>query len=122
MSLKTRTPSKGLSYQDALLQIADKLQGVDQDYKIGSFWEFVRDVWSQSFDKPELFNAWHVGYLAEDIQDAVEQGLHYCAVLPRARFKSTILGHAFTMWRMLTQKKDLKVLYCDMKYVTHIQN
>jgi hypothetical protein len=111
LSLKNKTLSKGLSYQDAILQIADKLQGVDQEYKLGSFWEFVRDVWSLSFDRPQLFNAWHVGFLAEDIQDAVEQGLHYCAVLPRAHFKSTILGHAFTMWRMLTQKKDLKVLY-----------
>jgi len=111
LPIQTKPLAKGLSYNDAILQLADTLEGVEQTAKIGSFWEFVRDVWSQSFEKPELFNAWHVGYLAEDIQDAVEQGLHYCAILPRAHFKSTILGHAFTMWRMLTQKKDLKVLY-----------
>ena len=36
-----------------------------QAIKVGSFWEFLRDVWSQSFDHPEYFQAWHIGIVAE---------------------------------------------------------
>ena len=28
--------------------------------QVGSFWEFLRDIWSQGFDHPEYFKAWHV--------------------------------------------------------------
>jgi len=104
--------NRGLSYIDAIKHLSDELTGAGKvSVEIGSFWEFVRDIWSLSFDKPELFNTWHVGYLAEDIQDATEQGLHYCAILPRAHYKSTILGHAFSVWTILKKEKDLKVLY-----------
>ena len=79
--------------------------------KIGSFWEFVRDIWSQSYDHPEYFSAWHVGVLSEDIEGCVDDGLNYCAVLPRFHFKSTVLGHAFSVWRLLKAPRDCSVLY-----------
>ena len=37
--------------------------------QVGSFWEFLRDIWSQGFDHPEYFKAWHVGVVAEDMQE-----------------------------------------------------
>lgn len=104
--------NKGMSYIEAIKHLSDELTGAGKvSVNIGSFWEFVRDIWSLSFSKPELFNEWHVGYLAEDIEDAVSQGLHYCAILPRAHYKSTILGHAFSVWRILKMERDLKILY-----------
>jgi hypothetical protein len=79
--------------------------------KVGSFHEFLINIWSQSFENPEYFNAWHVGIVAEDIEECMQKGLNYCAVLPRFHFKSTILGHAFSVWRLLTAPRDCSVLY-----------
>ena len=79
--------------------------------KVGSFHEFLVNIWAQSFDNPEYFNAWHVGRVAEDIEYCMQEGLNYCAVLPRFHFKSTLLGHAFSVWRLLTAPRDCSVLY-----------
>ena len=78
---------------------------------IGTFWEFVRDVWSLSFERPELFRAWHVQFLCEELEATINEGSNYTAVLPRAHFKSTILGHAFAIWLLLKAKTDTRVLY-----------
>ena len=80
-------------------------------YKVGGFRDFLQNVWCYSFDHPEYFQAWHVGVLADDIQECVETGMNYVAVLPRFHFKSTVLGHAFSVWRLLTAPRDCSVLY-----------
>jgi len=98
------------TYKDAVQRLAAGLVQ-QQKYEVGSFYEFVRDVWSQSFDNPEYFDAWHVGVVAEDIEECLETGLNYVAVLPRFHFKSTILGHAFSVWRLLKAPRDCSVLY-----------
>ncbi len=78
---------------------------------IGSFWEFTRDIWSQSFERPELFNAWHVEFLCTEMESTIyDEGLNYTAVLPRAHFKSTILGHAFAVWVLLKATTDPRIL------------
>ena len=69
-------------------------------YDVGSFKNFVQNIWCLSYDNPEYFKAWHVGLLADDIQECVETGMNYVGVLPRGHFKSTILGHAFSVWRL----------------------
>ena len=79
--------------------------------RVGSFHEFLVNIWSQSFDNPEYFNAWHVGQVAEDIEYCMGEGLNYCAVLPRFHFKSTLLGHAFSVWSLLTAHRDCSILY-----------
>ena len=79
--------------------------------KVGSFHEFLVNIWSQSFDNPEYFKVWHVGQVAEDIEYCMQKGLNYCAILPRFHFKSTLLGHAFSVWRLLTAPRDCSVLY-----------
>ena len=82
-----------------------------QAIRMGSFWEFLRDVWSQGFDHPEYFQAWHIGVLAEDIETALADGKNYVAVLPRFHFKSTVLGHAFSIWQLLKSSRDCSILY-----------
>ena len=99
------------SINNAMNLLAEGLMTNQGRTKIGSFWEFVRDIWSQSYDHPEYFQAWHVGVLAEDIEECVDAGLNYCAVLPRFHFKSTVLGHAFSVWRLLKAPRDCSVLY-----------
>ena len=104
------TETYATSFQDALDRLAEGLQ-THQTVKVGSFWEFLRDVWSLSYDNPEYFQAWHVGVLAEDIEECLESGLNYVGILPRFHFKSTILGHAFSVWRLLKSPRDCSVLY-----------
>ena len=98
------------TFEDAFTKLADGLV-THQAIRVGSFWEFLRDVWSQSFDHPEYFKAWHVGVLAEDIERCLQEGKNYVAVLPRFHFKSTILGHAFSIWQLLKASRDCSVLY-----------
>lgn len=104
------TSSEVTTYQDAFARLADDLTQ-DSRIQVGSFWEFIRDIWALSFEHPEYFRAWHIGVVAEDIEECLETGLNYCAVLPRFHFKSTVLGHAFSVWRLLKAKRDCSVLY-----------
>ena len=98
------------NFKDAFTQLADGLLD-HTPMNVGSFWEFVRDVWSKGYDHPEYFQAWHVGVVCEDVEEALQKQLNYVAVLPRFHFKSTLLGHAFSIWRLLQAKRDMSVLY-----------
>ena len=98
------------TFSDAFNKLADGLVN-HKAMQIGSFWEFLRDTWSLSFDKPDLFKAWHVGRVAEDIEWCLQENLNYVAVLPRFHFKSTILGHAFSVWKLLKSTRDSSILY-----------
>ena len=102
--------SNEVSYDNALARLADGLLA-DKKYKVGTFKEFLINIWSQSYDNPEYFKAWHVQLVADDIEECLETGLNYVAVLPRFHFKSTVLGHAFSVWRLLTAPRDCAVLY-----------
>ena len=105
------------TFEDAFSKLAQGLE-TRQAIKVGSFWEFLRDIWSTSFDHPEYFQAWHVGVVAEDVERCVEEGLNYVAILPRFHFKSTLLGHAFSVWRLLKANRDCSVLY--LSYSDHM--
>ena len=83
----------------------------DKKFHVGSFPDFLINVWSQGYDHPEYFGAWHVQLIAEDLEKCLRDGKNYCAILPRFHFKSTVLGHAFSLWRLLTAKRDMSILY-----------
>ena len=96
---------------DGAFQLLSQGLLAQEKYQVGSFKDFVQNIWSQGYDNPEYFKAWHVGVIADDIQECVETGMNYVAVLPRFHFKSTVLGHAFSVWRLLTAPRDMSVLY-----------
>ena len=98
------------TYEKAFELLAEKLEKSNK-YQIGSFWEFTRDIWSAGFEHPEYFKAWHVGKLCEEVEECIENKLNYLAILPRAHFKSTILGHAFSIWRTLKIQGSANILY-----------
>tara|TARA_Y100000310_G_scaffold341182_1_gene439536 strand:+ start:20543 stop:22189 length:1647 start_codon:yes stop_codon:yes gene_type:complete len=103
-------PKDQFSLLDAVDHLADGL--IDrQPINVGSFWEFVRDIWSLSYEDQNFFKAWHVGVICEDVERALQEGKNYVAVLPRFHLKSTILGHAFSIWRFLTASTDTGILY-----------
>ena len=72
MPQPTITNSNTITFQDAFNKLADGLLS-HQTIRVGSFWEFLRDIWCQSFDHPEYFRAWHVGVLAEDIEQCIQE-------------------------------------------------
>ena len=96
---------------DNAFDLLSKGLAKQERYQIGSFKEFLQNIWCYSYDNPEYFKAWHVGVIADDIQECLETGLNYVAILPRFHFKSTILGHAFSVWRLLTAPRDCSILY-----------
>ena len=104
------TKGEVTTFSKAFDVLAQGLQA-HQNLQVGSFWEFLRDTWSQGFDHPEYFKAWHIGVVAEDIERCLQEGKNYVAVLPRFHFKSTILGHAFSIWQLLRANKDCSILY-----------
>ena len=99
-----------VNIQDAFKALS---KGLTEQKKndVGSFREFIENIWAQSYDNPEYFKAWHVSLLAEDIEECLETGLNYVGILPRGHFKSTILGHAFSVWRLLKAPRDMSILY-----------
>src|SRR3990167_6318146 len=91
-----------LSYDDALANLADGILGESLGVPdVGSFKNFVEKYWSQSYERPNLFLTWHVGYLCEELEAAMAAGKHFCALVPRFHLKSTILGYAFSVWMFL---------------------
>ena len=103
-------PKDIVSVEQAFNMLSDGL--VEQKrYEVGTFREFIENIWAHSYDNPEYFKAWHVSLLAEDIEECLETGLNYVGVLPRGHFKSTILGHAFSVWRLLKAPRDMSILY-----------
>ena len=103
--------------RNALSTLADGLTEQEK-YEVGSFRNFVQNIWCYGYDNPEYFNAWHVSVITEDVEECMELGLNYCAILPRFHFKSTVLGHAFSVWRLLTAPRDCSVLY--LSYADHM--
>ena len=78
------------TYTDAFQRLASGLAHQNKQL-VGGFYDFIRDIWSQSFDNPEYFGAWHVGILADDIEECLETGKNYVAILPRFHFKSPFI-------------------------------
>ena len=103
-------PKDIVSVENAFNMLSDGLLE-QKRYEVGSFREFIENIWALSYDNPEYFKAWHVSLLAEDIEECLETGLNYVGVLPRGHFKSTILGHAFSVWRLLKAPRDMSILY-----------
>jgi len=51
-----------ITIENAFSVLSEGLTG-QQKYRVGSFREFIQNVWCYSYDHPEYFQAWHVGVL-----------------------------------------------------------
>ena len=102
-----------VTVSEGLQVFSDKVRGFE-GIKVGGFWDFVRDIWSKSYERPELFDAWHIGHVCTQLEEAIGKGLHFAGILPRFHLKSTILGHAFCIYTFLknsTSRFDSSGLY-----------
>ena len=106
---------KTISYSEAITKLSEGFINANP-IKIGSFYEFVRDIWSQGYEYPEFFSNWLTKTLCTDVQKALDEGKHYVAVIPRGHLKSTILGHGFSIWKLLKSKDDSAVLYMSYSH------
>ena len=109
---------KNITYRDGISKLADRLLNPDSNFnsgelgfEIGNFYDFVRDIWSQGYEYPEHFSLWHVELLCRELEESINNGKNYVAVLPRGHYKSTLLGHAFSVWRLLSSDRDCQVSY-----------
>ena len=131
---RKQSNSLSISYADGIGKLADRLMnpdGVsqqDHDLYLDSFYDFIVNVWSIGYSKPEHFNLWHVKTLCDDVERSIGENKHYVAVVPRGHYKSTILGHAFAIWRLLklakTTRRDSSIFYLSYSYdmaVYHIK-
>lgn len=110
---------EGLTYNGALKQIADELgngQVVSSSLlRMGSFYEFLTETWSLSFENPEWFKNWHIQLICEDIERARRDEKFYACVLPRAHLKST-LAEAFCVYQIL-EKPGIDSIYISNKEI-----
>lgn len=104
------TEKKTFSLKEAFRELSDSL--IEQNpIEIGSLWEFIRDIWAESYPTPELLRLWHVQYMCEKAEEAFNKGKNFLGILPRGHYKSTALGHGFSMWRLLKYPRDVSLLY-----------
>lgn len=74
---------------------------------ITNFDNFVQDIYAKSF--PEFaFNTWHVRYLCDQFQKVLDEptSKYMLAVMPRYHLKSSILGYAASIYRMITSSGE----------------
>ena len=106
-------------YDDAFQSLADQFApsgvGTYNPYRGMTFKDFVFDVFIKSFPGKN-FDTWHVHYICDTIDDCFNRGRNACIVIPRLHLKSTLCGHATTIWRMVcSEDKDVSCLYLSYK-------
>ncbi len=98
-----------ITVEDATKLINDRLVN-RPSIKVGSFEEFLVNIFSKSFDKPEYYKLWHCGYIAEKAEYAWENHKDIVCMAPRYHWKTSILCQAFPLWIFLKTLKDTKNL------------
>jgi len=77
----------------------DKIVAQQKDVEDISFYDFVIEIWSKSYDHPEYFENWHIKLISDDIERAIRQQKFYALILPRYHLKSTLM-YALCAWGM----------------------
>jgi hypothetical protein len=79
-----------------------RLTAEDVPMPAANFDEFVQEIFSKSYPGYD-FNTWHVRLLCSKAQEAFDSvdNPYLLAVLPRYHLKSSILGYASSIYRML---------------------
>jgi hypothetical protein len=95
-----------------------------EESSIGTFDDFVQNIFSKSYPQFD-FNTWHIRKIAHIVDEVIANptSKSLLAVLPRYHLKSTILGYASSIYRMLTTYGDgMYVSYKDELASYHLSN
>ena len=106
-----------LSWSDAVHELVTDLTNDTTIDVPETFKEFVQTIWKYSFPNPELFDIWHVGFICDELDRALDEGQNFVCVLPRGHWKSTILGHGYTIWQLMrTKASSRSLLYASYNH------
>jgi hypothetical protein len=91
-----------------------------------SFEDFVQEIFSKSYPMHN-FNTWHIHYICSQVDKLLlkSSNKYLIAALPRYHLKSTVLGEASSIYRMLTAYGDgMYISFKDelaMYHLSHIK-
>ena len=106
-----------LSWSEAVNELVTDLTNDTTIDVPSTFKEFVQDIWKNSFPFPKLFDIWHVGFICDELDRALDEGQNLICVLPRGHWKSTILGHGYTIWQLMrTKASSRSLLYASYNH------
>jgi len=112
-----------IDFNQAFEELANSISASKTAIKVTTFENFIQDVFALSY--PEYnFDTWHAHLIGSfmDKMMATENKMSV-SVLPRYHLKSTLLGYAFSIYRMLTAYGDsLYISYKDELANFHLSN
>jgi hypothetical protein len=116
-------PEELVDFNQAFEELANSISASKTAIKVTTFEDFIQDVFALSY--PEYnFNTWHahlIGSFMDKMMDT--ENKMSVSVLPRYHLKSTLLGYAFSIYRMLTAFGDgLYISYKDELANFHLSN
>ena len=109
-NIASKNENAKLSWSDAVNELVSDLKNDTTIDVPPSFKDFIQDNWKLSFPHPELFDIWHVGFICDELDRALDEGQNFVCVLPRGHWKSTLLGHGYTIWQLMRTKANSKSL------------
>ena len=63
-----------LSWSEAVNELVTDLTNDTTIDVPSTFKEFVQDIWKNSFPYPKLFDIWHVGFICDELDRALDEG------------------------------------------------
>ncbi len=84
-----------------------RLTSSERPIELSNFGNFVQDIFSQGYPEYD-FNTWHIRELCDRFQKILDSPIdkYLLAVMPRYHLKSSILGYAASIYRMLTSSGE----------------
>lgn len=116
-------PEELIDFNQAFEELANSISTSKTAIEITTFENFIIDVFSLSY--PEYnFDTWHVHSIGNFLDRVLaSENKMSVSVLPRYHLKSTLLGYAFSIYRMLTAFGDgLYISYKDELANFHLSN
>jgi hypothetical protein len=116
-------PEELIDFNQAFEELANSISASKTAIKITTFENFIQEVFALSY--PEYnFDTWHVHSIGNFLDRVIaSENKMSVSVLPRYHLKSTLLGYAFSIYRMLTAFGDgLYISYKDELANFHLSN
>lgn len=84
-----------------------RLTASEMPIELSNFDNFVQDIFAKGFPDYD-FNTWHIRHLCDKFQNVIDSpaNKYLLAVMPRYHLKSSILGYASSIYRMLTSSGE----------------
>ena len=113
-----------INYGDSAELFADLLTESEVPFEIKSFDDFVQTIFAKTMPQYN-FNTWHIRKIAYEIDQILmkPRNRYLEVVLPRYHLKSTVVGYASSIYRMLTSYGDgMYISFKDELCQYHLSN